>query len=124
MRRLRARCFEDPDVVAVDIRKAYLQLFLKEEQQVYQGFVLRDDPDGQHFYRMTRVSLGLSVPKALEMALEAIFNREKLTNQIDYYVDDLFCGRSSVAVLKEALSRYGFETKEPERVVDARVLGV
>ena len=110
----------------VDLKAAYLQIFVKEELQSYQVVKFRDK-----YYRMTRMCFGMvSGPKVMNAILSYILNLNESTAQgTDSYIDDIIIDESIVSsdeVVKQ-LSDFGLRCKPTESVndVDAvRILGL
>ena len=110
-------------LMALDIKKAYLGVFLNDEQQYYQGLELRNDK--QRFYRMVRMGFGLNIaPKVLREIIQFILVNCGLASHVTCYVDDLFTHEIYVERLRKAMAKYGFDMKDPVSVNNSRVLGL
>jgi hypothetical protein len=111
------------NVDMLDLKKAYLQLFIHPSLQTYQcvrwkGVV----------YVMTRMSFGLSIaPKVMDKVLSTVLAQNPLIQaNTDNYIDDIICDRSNITTdnVKKHLERFGLVSKEPEPLEGARVLGL
>jgi len=123
------RASTDLDLQSVDVIKAYMQIWLGEEFSLYTG--VRIPTEGNRLYRMLRMPFGLHIAcKALPVALNHIFENSEQLLKIKAsttwytYVDDIFANSKLIPVLREELSRYGFDTKEPMSVDQGPVLGL
>ena len=107
----------------VDLKNAYLQLHVRRDLQEFQ--VVRV---GEQHYRLTRLGFGLaSAPKIMSAVVKCILNADPdISAATDHYVDDIVINTDMVSVNKvvEHLQRYGLETKPPETLDGARVLGL
>ena len=106
------------DLRFVDIEKAYLQLRIHPRLWGYQGLVFK-----QKTFLLTRMGFGLAIaPKALQMVVSFLIESHGL--KADAYVDDIVTDTGSIALLRGVLSKWGFPTKDPETLGQARVLGL
>lgn len=103
--------------------KAYLQLHIDQELQKFQAIRYKD-----RLFMMTRMGFGLNVaPKVMIKVLSRVLS---LDNEVDlgtdHYVDDIIVNLDKVSVsrVRGHLAKYGLVTKEPERISDARILGL
>ena len=111
------------NVSLLDLRKAYLQLHVKDSLQRFQVVEF----EGKK-YVMTRMGFGLSVaPKIMSRVLLKVLSlSEDIRKGTDAYIDDIVVNESVVSVLdvKKHLARFGLQTKEPVALDGARVLGL
>lgn len=107
----------------LDLRNAYLQLHVREDLQKFQVVQHR----GQ-FFRLTRLGFGLScAPKIMTAVLAKVLSLDPQINAAtDHYIDDIIvdCDAVSRERVTLHLQRYGLETKPPEDMEEARVLGL
>ena len=111
-------------VAMVDLRKAYLQLRVKQELWPYQTVKI----DGQQ-YCLTRLGFGLNVaPLVMKAVLNKVLEQdEEVRAGTSAYVDDILVNEEVVSAerVMSHLSAYGLETKQPERAAGGmRVLGM
>ena len=105
----------------IDIRKAYLQIFINPEQTYYQCIRY---PTKEDCYVMRRLGFGLNIaPKVLRCVLEHILPAHTFP-KLDTYIDDNFLPIADVERVRAILLENGFETKAPEDLSEARVLGL
>jgi transposase InsO family protein len=117
----RWRSYPQAKMRLVDISKAYMRIYMNEEQSYYQCVRY---PDKFSTFRLTRLGFGISIaPKVLRTLLETILPPETFPT-MDTYVDDNFLPMEDVDSLRAALRENGLECKDPERVSEARVLGL
>ena len=117
----RWRSHASASMCLIDIKKAYLQIFVDENQSYYQCIRF---PSKDNVYRLTRLGFGISIaPKVLRVILSQILPEEIFPN-IDTYIDDNFIPLTDVYRVRSILREHGFETKEPEPVLTSRVLGL
>ena len=109
-------------VTLLDLKKAYLQLFIDIELQRFQTVRFR----GIH-YVMTRMGFGLNVaPKVMSKVLHAVLSLLPSEGRgTDAYIDDIVVNESMVAAsaVRAHLLQYGLVTKEPVPLDGARVQG-
>ena len=110
-------------VGVVDLKNAYLQLHVKCQLEDYQ--VVR--VDGK-YYRLTRLGFGLtSAPRIMSAVVRRILSLDpRIAAATDHYIDDIVFDKDIVSVVEvvEHLRKYGLETKPPESLEGARVLGL
>ena len=107
----------------VDLKNAYLQLHVQCDLQEFQVVCV-----GEQHYRLTQLGFGLaSAPKIMSAMVKCILNADPdISAATDHYVDDIVINTDMVSVNKvvEHLQRYGLETKPPETLDGAHVLGL
>ena len=110
----------------IDLRKAYLQVFVARELWVYQAVRW----EGK-MYLLTRLGFGLSVaPKIMTSIVQKVLSLDKsVQSMTSSYIDDIFVqgGSQEVKHVKAHLRRLGLESKEAERLgckAGVRVLGL
>ena len=107
----------------LDLRKAYLQLHVQKDLQRFQAVRYNG-----RLYVMTRMGFGLNVaPKIMSMILGKVLSLdERVEAGTDHYIDDIIVNEELVSVeeVRSHLERYGLDTKEPEPLCSARVLGL
>ena len=107
----------------LDLRKAYLQLHVSDDMVRFQAV----RHQGQ-LYVMTRLGFGLNVaPKIMSRVLGKVLSLDAtVAAGTDHYVDDIIVNESVVSVdkVKQHLTEYGLESKDPEPLDGARVLGL
>lgn len=107
----------------LDLKKAYLQIHVDRSLQRFQAVRFRDK-----LYVMTRMGFGLNVaPKIMSKIIDKVLSMDAdIEKGTDHYIDDIWVDRDAVAVekVKAHLEKYGLVTKDPEPLVDARVLGL
>ena len=111
-------------VAMVDLKKAYLQLRVKQELWPYQTVKF----EGRQ-YCLTRLGFGLNVaPLVMKAVLNKVLEQDKEVRAgTSAYVDDILVDEGLVSAERVAthLRAFGLETKQPERVDDGmRVLGM
>jgi hypothetical protein len=113
------RAQPNASIYLVDIRKAYLNIVVDRECAKWQCMRL---PGDDQPYILNRLGFGLTIsPKVLRTVLETILPSDVL---IDKFVDDIYVPEHLLEHVREVLSKNNFPTKEPERLTDARVLGL
>ena len=107
----------------LDLRNAYLQLHVRKELWQYQTV--------QHqgkYYQLTRLGFGLNcAPKIMSAVLRTVLGLDaEIDAATDHYIDDIIVNVALVDLERVVrhLKRYGLETKSPERMEEARVLGL
>jgi len=107
----------------VDLRKAYLQIRIDPTLFKYQVVRYKDRK-----YCLTRLGFGLNcAPKIMSSILRKVFSLDpSIEKGTDSYIDDIIVNNDIVSTkcVMDHLKRYGLETKEPESIDDARVLGL
>ena len=107
----------------LDLKKAYLQLYVEDELLKFQAVRYKNK-----LYVMTRMGFGLNVaPKIMSKVLGKVLSMDSnVDNGTDHYIDDIIVDEDKVSVdsVRSHLKMYGLVTKEPERICDARVLGL
>ena len=107
----------------VDLKNAYLQLHVRRDLQEFQIIKV-----GEKHYRLTRLGFGLtSAPKIMSAVVKYILAADpSISAATDHYVDEIVVDVDQVSVHQviEHLQRYGLETKLPETLNGARVLGL
>jgi len=107
----------------LDLRNAYLQLYVDESLWNYQKVVVKNKS-----YVLTRLGFGLvSAPKIMSNILEVVLSKNTRINEgTSHYVDDIIVDETIVSVkeVRDHLSRFGLECKEPLDINNARVLGL
>ena len=111
------------ELKVVDLKSAYLQIHVSKDLWQYQ--VVRYN--GKH-YALTRLGFGLScAPRIMTMILGKVLRLdERVCRGTDHYIDDIVVQESIISAqeLREHLSNYGLESKEPEGLDGGRLLGV
>eukprot|EP00117_Sycon_ciliatum_P011312 scpid18689/ scgid1770/ Gag-Pol polyprotein; Matrix protein p10; p20; Capsid protein p25; Nucleocapsid protein p14; Protease p15; Reverse transcriptase/ribonuclease H p90; Integrase p46 len=101
----------------LDIRKAYLQVHVRDDLLRYQVVVWQDKT-----YVMTRMGFGLSVaPKVMDIIVKYV---TRDMPEVDNYVDDVIVPKPLSSAVSARLAAYGLPTKPAEDVSSARVLGL
>jgi hypothetical protein len=73
---------------------------------------------------MTRLGFGVNIaPKVLRTVIKNILP-EQLYNEIGIYIDDIYIPTSKVEEMKTHLNKNGFQIKDPEPLIKARILGL
>jgi len=112
-----------PSCCMLDLKKAYLQLFVDAELLKFQAVRYK----GKLFV-MTRMGFGLNVaPKIMSKVLGRVLSMDSAIQKgTDHYIDDIIVDEEVVSVVrvKEHLANYGLITKDPESIDNARVLGL
>ena len=113
-----------PDSLGVlDLRDAYLQLHVRSDLQRFQVVKHRNN-----FYALTRLGFGLNcAPKIMSAVLNKVLSLDsRIAAATDHYVDDIVVDLSQVSMSEvvKHLKQYGLETKPPEKIDEARVLGL
>jgi hypothetical protein len=107
----------------VDLKNAYLQLHVCRDLQDFQ--IVRVD---NQYYRLTRLGFGLtSAPKIMTAIVRHILASDPVISKAtDHFVDDIVIDTALVSVdrVVEHLRMHGLETKPPETLDSARVLGL
>lgn len=108
----------------LDLKKAYLQIFIDQDLQKFQRVNIKGK-----MYVMTRMGFGLSIaPKVMDAILNKVLSQdEKIASATSNYIDDIIVNNEIVdnnEVIKH-LQKYGLQTKEPETLnKGTRVLGL
>ena len=101
----------------LDIRKAYLQVHIRDDLLRYQVVVRQDTT-----YVMTRMGFDLSVaPKVMDIIVKFV---TRDMPEVDNYVDDVIVPKPLSSAVSARLAAYGLPTKPAEDVSSARVLGL
>ncbi len=112
-----------PQCEVVDLRKAYLQIRVADDLLRYQAVRFRG-----RTYVMTRMGFGLSIgPKVMTAILRKVLSLdESIRATSDSYIDDIFLqgDRQYAERVRALLQQWGLQTKEPEPLNGARVLGL
>jgi transposase InsO family protein len=117
----RWRSHPESRMCLIDIKKAYMRIYVNEEQTYYQCVRY---PDFKTEWRLTRLGFGLNIaPKVLRVVLNAILPQGTFP-ELDIYIDDNFLPTEAAVSLTAALKENGMECKDPELVSEARVLGL
>ena len=110
-------------ITLLDLKKAYLQLYVDADLQRFQTVRFQ----GQR-YVMTRMGFGLNVaPKVMSRVLQAVLSSEPDVGEgTDSYIDDIVINERMVAPsrVRALLLNYGLVTKDPVHLDGARVLGL
>jgi transposase InsO family protein len=124
--RLREWRMKAGNCALVDLKQAYLQVFMDPSLWCYQAIRWR----GQT-YLLTRLGFGLAcAPKILTAIVEhTLASNEAVKSAVSSYIDDLYieCDVASSDRVVECLKRWGLDTKPPERLgqgEEVRVLGL
>ncbi|MEL7302027.1 MAG: DDE-type integrase/transposase/recombinase, partial [Pseudomonadota bacterium] len=112
------------NVAMVDLKKAYLQIGVREDLWPYQTVRFQ----GQ-LYCLTRLGFGLNVaPLVMKAVLNCVLGQdERVRAGTSAYVDDIFVDEDVVSAedVVSHLRSYGLESKPPERAKDGvRALGL
>ena len=111
------------NITIVDLRKAYLQLRADPALWTHQVMQFRGK-----FYYLTRVGFGLNcAPKIMSTILQKVLSLDStILSGTDHYIDDILVNESivSVGTVVKHLQNYGPQTKAPERIDGARILGL
>ena len=109
--------------VLVDLRKAYLQLHVDESLWQFQIVKYK----GKRYF-LTRLGFGLcSAPKIMSRIVAYVLGLDKeIAKATDHYIDDIIVNTEAVGVEKVVahLANFGLITKAPEKIDDAKVLGL
>ena len=115
-----------PRCALLDLKRAYLQVFVNRSLWVHQAVRWNGG-----VFLLTRLGFGLSpAPKIMTAIVEKVIEVEPaLKGGVSSYIDDLFVVEDLVTAgqVKEHLQRWGLQTKEPERLgvpAGVRVLGL
>jgi hypothetical protein len=121
----RWRIAKDVKFVLKDISKAYLRIFMVDENSRFQG-IIRVSPNGEHsYFKLTRLGFGISIaPKVLRCVLKFILNEHSLSDCCDFFVDDLKIEQDRESEVTNALQENGFPTKPSEVFDEAKCLGL
>jgi len=131
IRHLRGSAIGKRRAKSADVRKAFMKIWVLDEQSYYQGF--RVPMENGATYRCSRLMWGTTIaPKILAVVLQDILEGDKddklesedLRENVSAYFDDLYIDGDKVDKVTERLARYDFETKPPETVLDSNVLGL
>ena len=121
--KLRSWRAKSEQAYVLDLRKAYLQIHVSERLQRFQVVKYNGKK-----YVMTRMGFGLNVaPKIMSKIITTVLELDdEVALGTDHYIDDIFVDASvvDIAKVKNHLTKYGLETKEPVPLSDARVLGL
>lgn len=115
------------NLAVLDLRRAYLQVFVEPALQLYQAVKYNGET-----YLMTRMAFGLSVaPKIMSAIVYKILSmEERVSSGTDSYVDDILIDEDVVNAehVETLLKRFGLTTKPVERLRECedgiRVLGL
>ena len=112
------------NVSMVDLKKAYLQIGVREELWPYQTVRF----EGRQ-YCLTRLGFGLNVaPLVMKAVLNRVLEQDEVVRAgTSAYVDDILVDEDVIAAqdVVEHLRAYGLDSKPPERVGDGvRALGL
>lgn len=111
------------DLKVVDLKSAYLQIRVSKDLWKYQVVKY----NGVH-YALTRLGFGLScAPRIMTSILRKVLSLDnEVCRGTDHYIDDIVVQESVVSVeaVRQHLTKYGLETKEPEGLDGGRLLGV
>ena len=105
------------DLEMLDIRKAYLQVFVSPDMYRFQTVLWNNE-----VYVMTRMGFGLSIaPKMMDIIVKYATRNFQ---DVDNYVDDLMVPKNQSPAVAQKLSDFGLPTKDPEPASTSRVLGL
>lgn len=111
------------DGCLLDLKKAYLQIHIDGSLRRYQAVRFKGET-----YVMTRMGFGLNIaPKVMSKIIEKVLSlNEDVAKGTDHYIDDIWVDTRVVSaeVVRSHLRKYGLETKDPEPICNARVLGL
>ena len=111
------------ELKVVDLKSAYLQIHVSEDLLKYQIVWYK----GVH-YALIRLGFGLScAPRIMTSILCKVLSLDdRVHHGNDHYIDDIVIQESIVGVgeVRAHLTKYGFETKEPEDLDGDRLLGI
>lgn len=111
------------DAALLDLKKAYLQLFVDRSLWKYQAVRYK----GRSYF-LTRLGFGLNcAPKIMSAILRTVLAQDAVVEKgTDHYIDDILVDESVVKadVVARHLQRYGLVTKPPVQLGGARVLGL
>lgn len=114
---------EGHNVSLLDLKRAYLQVHVDPVLWKYQAVQYKDK-----YYYLTRLGFGLNcAPKVMSLILQKVLAMDTAVDGgTNHYIDDILVNENKVPVDKvaEHLRSFGLETKPPERINDARVLGL
>ena len=103
------------NLAMLDLRRAYLQVFVEPALQMYQAVKYNG-----RTYLMTRMAFGLSVaPKIMTAIVSKILRMEEHTSVgADSYIDDILVDEDVVSAehVEELLKKFGLTTKPVERL--------
>ncbi|XP_067928898.1 uncharacterized protein [Watersipora subatra] len=107
----------------LDLKKTYLQVHIADKLRRFQAVKYKG-----RLYVMTRMGFGLNVAlKIMSRIVSAVLALDKEVKEgTDHYIDDIWVNEEVVSpkrVQKHLLS-YGLVTKNPENLVNTRVLGL
>lgn len=107
----------------LDLRRAYLQVHVDESQWKHQVV----EYNGRCYY-LTRLGFGMNcAPKVMSAIVSKVLSMDDMVSRsTDHYVDDIIVNESQVSVetVRDLISKYGLQCKEPEKLCSARVLGL
>lgn len=111
------------NVCLIDLRKAYLQLHVAPDMWKYQVVMYK----GKR-YCLTRLGFGLNVaPKIMTAVLREVLKSDPMVHAgTDSYIDDIIVNQNIVDAdrVNEVLNKFGLIAKDPESIVDGRILGL
>ena len=111
------------DISLVDLRKAYLQLWVDPVLWKHQIVLYKDK-----YYYLTRLGFGLNcASKIMSQILQKVLSIDATVKAgMDHYIDDILMDESVVSADQVVLhlQRYGLRTKPSEHIHNARVLGL
>ena len=112
------------NISLVDLRKAYLQIFIDKSLYKYQRVVFKNK-----CYVMTRMGFGLAIaPKVMTAIVNKILSANpKIREATDSYIDDIIVNNDLVSTEEviQHLEDFGLKSKEPNSLGDnTRVLGL
>jgi hypothetical protein len=100
------------NLFSVDMSKAFLRIYVDDDQQKYLGICLL-------------IPFGVTTaPRILEVTINKVLQKTGLQAHVIFYVDDCYTSKGFIQSLRDALKHNGIPTKEPEPVSDSRVLGL
>jgi ribonuclease HI len=107
----------------LDLRNAYLQLWVRPDLRKYQVVVFKGV-----YYELTRLGFGLNcAPKIMSAVLRKVLSLDPVIfAATSHYIDDIIVDTSVVSLqaVSAHLEKYGLITKPPERIEESRVLGL
>ena len=112
-------------LAVLDLRRAYLQVFVEKDLQLYQAVKFQGKT-----YLMTRMAFGLSVaPKIMTAIVEAVLSvDDSVRKGTESYIDDILIDEDVIDAecVEELLLQHGLEAKPVERVSSEgiRLLGL
>ena len=110
-------------IAMLDLRKAYLQIFVDPEFWKFQAI----EHKGQCYY-LTRLGFGLSsAPRIMSEILRTVLSLDPRIEQgTDHYIDDVIVNEDVISTdeVMAHLKRYGLESKPAQPLVSSKVLGL